>query len=155
MRFCEQNKIIPILEPQDHQAGVSGDSFSMENYGHFTLILSFGELTGDAILTVASGADAGTATTAETFNYRVTASELKTATGDNLGTESTSAALTLTAASYEDFMLVVEMDADELTTGQQWVTPAISSAGSEVLVSIVAILSEPRYAQAVPPTAIT
>jgi hypothetical protein len=155
MRFCEQHKIVPVLEAEDHAAGASGDSVSMENYGHLTLIIIFGELTGDAVLTVASGATAGTATTAETFNYRATAADLKNATGDNLGDESTSAALTLTAATYEDRMIVVEMDADELTDGQPWVTPAISSAASQCFASIVAILSEPRYAQAVPPTAIT
>lgn len=154
MRLCEQTKIVPILEPEDHQAGVSGDSVNMANYGHVTFIFLFGELTGDAVLTIASGATDGTATTAETFNYRATAADLKAVAGDTLGTEATSAGLTLTAATYEDRMLVVELDADELTTGQPFVTPAISSAGSEVFASCVAILSQPRYASDVPPSAI-
>jgi len=153
MRFCERHKIVPLLEPQDHEAGVDCDSVSMENYGHATLIF-LGELTGDAILTVNSGASAGTKTTAETFNYRATAADLKNASGDALGTEATSAALTLTAATYEDRMLVVELDADALTAGQPWITPSISDAASEELVACVAILSQPRYAQSTPPTAI-
>jgi hypothetical protein len=154
MRLCEQTKIVPILEAEDHNAGADGDSVSLENYGHVTFIIIFGELTGDAILTINSGASAGTTTTAETFNYRATAADLKVASGDALGTEATSAALTLTAATYEDRMIVVEMDADEFTDGQQWITPSISSAASECFAAIIAVLSEPRYGQSIPPTAI-
>jgi hypothetical protein len=151
MRLCERTKIVPCIEPEDHQAaGVDGDSVSLENYGHVTFIFLFGELTGDAILTINSGASAGTKTTAETFNYRATSADLKTTGGDALGDEATSAALTLTAASYEDMMLVVEMDADEFTDGQQWITPNLSDAATELFVSCVAILSNPRYASDVP-----
>lgn len=154
MRLCEQNKIVPILEPEDHAAGADGDSVNMANYGHVAFIITFGELTGDAVLTINSGATDGTKTTAETFNYRATAADLKGVAGDTLGTEATSAGLTLTAATYEDRMIVVELDADELTTGQNFVTPSISSAASECFASIVAVLSDARYAEDVPPTAI-
>jgi hypothetical protein len=155
MRLCEQHKIVPCIEPEDHQAsGVDGDSVSLENYGHVTFVFTFGELTGNAVLTINSGASAGTKTTAETFNYRATAADLGAASGDALGTESTSAALTLTDATYEDRMVVVEMDADEFTEGQQWITPNVSDAATECFVSCIAILSKPRYAQGVPPTAI-
>ena len=155
MRLCERTKIVPIIEPEDHQAsGIDGDSVSLENYGHVTFIFTFGELTGDAILYIYSGATAGAKTNAETFNYRATAADIRATAGDTLGTEATSAALTLTAATYEDRMVVVEMDADEFTDGYPWITPNISDAGSETFVSCVAILSEPRYGQSIPPTAI-
>lgn len=154
MRLAEETKIVPILEPEDHAAGVDGDSVSMENYGHVTFVIVFGELTGDAVLKVYEGATAGAKTTAKTFNYRATGADLKLADGDKLGGEASSAALTLTAATYEDRMIVVEMDDSELTDGCPWVTPEISSAASEEFAAIVAILSKPRYAQNVPPTAI-
>ncbi len=154
MRLAEQHKIVHILEAEDHNAGVDGDSVSLENYDHVTFIISFGELTGNAVLTINSGASAGTKTTPETFNYRACATDIKSAGGDLLAAETTSAALTLTAATYEDRFIVVEMDADEFTDGQQWITPALSSAASEIFASIIAILSKPRYAQNVPPTAI-
>jgi len=86
MRLCEQHKIVPILEPQDHQAGADGDSVSLENYAHVTFVFLFGELTSDATLKIQSGASAGTKTTEETFSYRYTAADLKNATADNLGT---------------------------------------------------------------------
>lgn len=154
MRLAEQTKIVPLLEPEDHNAGVDCDSVDMKNYAHVTFIITFGELTSDALLTINSGATAGTKTTAETFNYRATATDLKSDGADLLAAESTSASLTLTAATYEDRMIVVEMGDDEFTEGQPWITPSFSSAASEIFVSVVAILSKPRYAQNVPPTAI-
>jgi len=154
MNLAQIAKIVPMLEPEDHNAGVDSDSINMGLYNHACFIIPFGELTGDAVLTVNSGATAGTKTTAETFRYRATSTELKNDDGDELGDESTSDGLTLTAATYEDMMLVIELDADELTDGQPWVTINISSAASEVFASIVAVLTEPRYAKDVLPTAI-
>lgn len=155
MRLAEQNKIVFCIQPEDHQsAGIDGDSVSLENYSHVTFIIMFGEVTGDALLTVNSGASAGTKTTAETFNYRACATDMGTAGGDLLGAEATSASLTLTAATYEDRFIVVEMDADEFTNGQPWITINLSSAASSLFVSAVAILSKPRFGQNVPPTAI-
>ena len=65
--LAQATKIVHVLEPQDHNAGVDGDSINTSLYNHITFIFLFGELTGDAILTVNSGATAGVKTTAETF----------------------------------------------------------------------------------------
>jgi hypothetical protein len=144
VRLSEQKNIAPLLEPQDHNAGVDCDSFHAGRLHSFAIFLQFGELTGNAVLTVESGATAGTKTTAETFNYRVSDAVLKTATGDTYGDWATSASLTLTAATYEDKIIVIEMDSDALTTGQPWVTVALSGAASELFVSVVAV-GQPRF----------
>lgn len=154
MRLCERFKVVPILEAEDHAAGADGDSVKMEQYSHVMFIIGFGELTGNAVLKFYEGATAGAKTTALTFSYRATSADLKNALGDALGSESTSAALTLTAATYEDRVIVVEIDARELTDGYPWITPEISSDASEEFADIKAILV-PRYAEDVPPTAIT
>lgn len=153
MNLAQIAKIVHLLEAQDHNAGVDGDSVNMSLYNHLAILFSFGELTGDAILTVNSGATVGTKTSAETFRYRACATVLKTEGGDLLAAEATSAALTLTAATYEDCFLVVEIDADELTT-PPFVTFALSSAASELFVAAFGILSEPRYARDAMPQAI-
>ncbi len=145
MRLSERFSIVPLIEPEDHQsAGIDGDSFHAGRGHSFLIIVRFGELTGDAILTVKSGATAGTKTTSETFRYRLSDSELKTSGGDTYAAWATASTLTLTAASYEDFTLLLEMDADELTDGQPWVTLSLSAAASELLVSAVAIV-RPRF----------
>jgi len=156
MRLCEQFGIVPIIEPEDHQAaGIDGDSVKMENYGHVTFIFLFGELAGNSVLKIYEGATVGAKDTALTFSYRKTAADLKNANADQLGNEGTSAALTLTNTVYEDRVLVVEIDARELTDGYPWVTPEIDDTASELLVACVAIMGKPRYAEDVPPTAIS
>lgn len=156
MRLSEQYGIVPIIEPQDHQsAGIDGDSVKMEKYGHVIFIFVFGELTGNSVLKIYEGATAGAKTTALTFSYRYTSADLKNDDADQLGSEATSAALTLTNTVYEDRMLVVEIDASELTDGYPWVTPEIDDTASELLVACVAIMGKARYAEDVPPTAIS
>ena len=147
-KLTEQSKVIFLIEPQDHQsAGIDGDSFKVGDMTGFTIIVQFGELTGDSILSIYSGATAGTKTTQESFRYRLSSSELLTADADQWGAYTTIAAgagLTLTAATYEDFMVAIEMGNDEFTDGQNWITLEIDSTASVLFVSAVAVC-EPRF----------
>ena len=156
-KLTENLKVIYLIEPEDHQsAGIDGDSFNVGDMTGFSIIVTFGELTGDSILSVYSGATAGTKTTQESFRYRLSSSELKTADGDQWGDYTTSAAgagLTLTAATYEDFMVVIEMGNDEFTADQPWITLEIDSTASALFVSAVAVC-EPRFKANQIPTAI-
>ena len=145
MRDPQAAHYVPVLEPEDHAAGADGDSINIGKGQSITFCILFGELTGDAVLTISSGATAGTKTTGETFHYAATAADLKAASGDVLGAWSTSAALTLTAATYEDRMLMVTVDHDDITDGQNWITPNISAAASECFASISARVTS-RYA---------
>ena len=156
MRLAEQTKIVPLIDPADYNsAGKDGDSFTMKNYAHATIVVVFGALTGNSVLKVYEGATAGTKTTAKTFNYRLGSAAIGTAIADTLAAETSSAALTLTAATYNNKVLVIELDDSELTDGTPWVTVEIDATATALFVSAMAILSKPRYAQNVPPTAIT
>ena len=53
----------------------------------------------------------------------------------------------------EDRMIVVEMDPDDITDGQPWLTLEFSSAASELFVGVVGVLV-PVFKQKTPPTAI-
>jgi hypothetical protein len=117
-------------------------------------LINFGAITGDSILTVASGATAGAATTAETFNYRTGSAAAAVATADIFGAWATSAALTLTAATYTLKMVQVELSGSELTEGQPWVTMAFSSAATVLLVAVDAVFRARYYSGTGLPTAI-
>lgn len=58
----------------------------------------------------------------------------------------TSASLTLTAATYQNKMLVVEVDATDMdvANGEEWLTLSLSAAADAGILHAVAIL-EPRY----------
>lgn len=152
MRLTETHGIVYVIKPDDYNAaGIDGDSFNMENVHHATILVQFEDLTGDSVLTVNSGASAGTKTTAETFTYRLASGDHAAANADQWGTAATSAALTLTAATYDQKMLAIEIPGGDYTDGQPWITINISDAATELFVSAVAIL-QPRYAPM--PTAI-
>lgn len=154
MRASENMGIVFVLKPADHQAGATGESIKMAKYRHITYILQFGTVTGDAVLSVKSGATDGVETTAETMHYRLADAEQGAATADTFGDWTNSTSLTLTAATYDNKTLIVELDSDELTDGQPWLTLALSAAADALNASVIALLCEPRYGAHDMPTAI-
>ena len=139
MRFSEMFACPYIIAATDHAAGIVGDSINMGKVHHAAFFLQLGALTGDAILTMNSGAAVATKTTALTFNYRPAGADMGVASADVYGAWATSAALTLTAATYNDRCLIVEVDASEMTDDEPYLTMDISSAASVALASCVAI----------------
>ena len=154
MRFSEQDGVVYGLKPGDHQAGADADSVKLDKYGHATWFLQCAALTGDAVLKLFSGASDGTKTTAETFNYRLADADQGAAGADGYGAWATSAALTLTAATYDNRVLIVEMDAAKLTQGQPFATLEIGAEASAFNASVLTVLSEPRYSSHDMPAAI-
>mgnify|MGYP003624578277 CR=1 FL=1 len=144
MRFSENFNLVHVAAAVDGAGGVTGDSIDMGTLHSVAFLVSFGALTGDAVLTAKSGASAGTQTTAETMNYRLADAVKGSATADTYGAWATSTSLTLTAATYANKTLIVEIDSQALTDGQPWLTLAFSSAASELLCSVVSA-GVPRY----------
>lgn len=145
MRLSEMCGIVYVLKPGDHQAGIAGDSFTMKNYRHATFILQFAALTGDAVLTLKSGATAGTETTAETFNYRLADAVQGSDGADGFAAWATSSSLTLTAATYANKTLILEIDAADLTRDQPWLTLAFSAAADALNAAVIALLCEAKH----------
>jgi len=153
VKLTETNHVVYVLKPGDHQAGAVGDSFKLVD-GHAAFVVQFAALTGDAVLTVSKGATAGTKTTALSFRYRLASGVQAAANADVFGAWATSDALTLTAATYANKTLVVEVDASQAAEGGPWVTFDFSSAASALNASVVAVLSTIRYASLTPTTII-
>lgn len=136
---------IYVLKPGDHAAGVDGDSVNMGKLHTLRFLIGFGALTGDAVLTVQSGATEGTKTTAEKFRYALAQAVQGAADGDKLAAWTKGAtSLTLTAATYQNKLLVVEIDSDQVTDGQPWVTLALSAAASVLNAAVIGV-GEARY----------
>ncbi len=156
--FTEEHLIVPLTDQNGVEitANTELDSINMAKYQHATIVLLFsGTLTGDNILTVERAtSDSGDSSDA-TFHYRLGGATFTTGTGcDVLAADATSSALTLTAATYQDKMLVLEMDADEMST-YNWATVDFDGTASAGTVTGIAILSNPRYAEAILDTALS
>jgi len=155
--FTQENLIVPLTD-QDGvlvTSNVELDSFAFNKYGHATIIIFFSTtLTGDNVLTIERGAtDSADASSDATFHYRLGGAAFGSANSDVLAADATSAALTLTAADYQNKMLVLELDADEMG-GYDWATVDFDGTASGGTVTAVAILSNPRYAEAILDTAL-
>ena len=108
-----------------------------------TFIVQFGAITGNPVFTLKSGASDGTQTTSETFRYRLADADQGGAGADNYGDWATSSSLTMTGTTYDNRITVFEIDADELTDGQPWLTGEFSNVTA--LNHAVVAIGEPRY----------
>ncbi len=147
MRLSERLKLIPIYEPLDMQAGLDGQSVNMGLLHHIAFPLTFGALTGDAVLKFYVGATDGTKTTAVAFKYRLSSGDFKAASADLYGafTDVASSGLTLTAATFDHRTIIVEFDAQAIPDATPWLTVELSAAADVLLGACVAV-AEPRQA---------
>jgi hypothetical protein len=149
MNLAEEKKIVPLLNSADYSAGVSMDSINMKNYHKATIIMTFGAITGNAGLKLYSGATAAATTSALPFRYAIGGATVASASADVLAATTTAVAasgVTLTAATYQNKMLVLEIDASEMdvNNGEEWLTPVLDSSASAGICHAVAVLN-PRY----------
>lgn len=147
--------IVPVFEPLDSQAGIQGDSFKLGGVAKYAdVILMFGAVTGDSIMSVYCGATADAKTTKIPFRSRFSGGDYKAASADQYAATVTDADgdLTLTAATYDHRILVIHIDAAELPDGKPWVTIDVDATSSVLLMAGCAVLTGARYTPA--PTAI-
>lgn len=146
MRFSENAVLVPLIEAKDYgSAGVDSDGVNLGKMHSLTAVFVFGAITGNSILKVYAGATAAK-TTAVAFKYRLGAADFKVALADQLGDpiDVASTGLTLTAATFDHRMVVVEVDADASTDGKPWITFEIDATATAMTVGAVGIGS-PRY----------
>jgi len=153
MRLAEEGQVIQSTPPVDSQtAAVAGDWISMKNYNHLTYIISRNAGTGtdNLVVTFDQATDvAGTGT--KTLNITEYFAKLGTQTGVGTFTRVTqSAADGFTSTNPTTASLyVIEIDRAQLDVddGFDCVSLAIADTGSAgaQLISVIAVLSEPRY----------
>jgi len=146
--------IVPITAPQQLSATTVCPHVAMKKYESVQFILALGDLgTADFTLTVTSSAvTAGSSSTALSFKYRVTAA----AGTDTLGDLSAAVtSLVLTNTSYDNMVIVIEVDANELTADEPYVGLTLTRGGSATAYASVVALLKPRYPQATNDGALT
>ena len=156
MRLSESLQFIPVVESKDYgSAGIDFDSVHMGRLHSVSVAVNFGALTGNSVLKVSTGATEGTKTTDIAFKYRFGGGDYKAASADILGdaTAVASTGLTLTAATFDHRLIVIEVDADNLTDGQPWLTVSIDATASVLNVGGAAV-GVPRHKSHTSPTVI-
>lgn len=154
--LSERSHLIHACEAKDYgSVGIDFDSINMALLHRVAFLITFGAITGNSILKVSSGASAGTKTTDLAFTYRRSAGDFKAASGDLPGalTSVASTGLTLTAATFDHNLVIVEFDSADMTDAEPWLTLSIDSTASVMLVGAGAV-GDPRYGGNVQPTTI-
>ncbi len=161
MRLAEQFKIVPVgsdinLATDEYN---DCDSINMKNFIRATFLVNFQTLGGAAIYVVLySGASDGAKTSALTFRYALGSAAQGSANCDVLAAESTSAELSIAHATYDNYMLIIEIEATEMdvANAENWLTLSFydKDTGATGNVSVMAILT-PRYTKNLSETALT
>jgi hypothetical protein len=138
--------------PVDIDAGAqTSDAFKMTNYSHATIIVSLGVVGAATTITVKENSAAdGTGATAIGFSYYAETS----AAGDTLGARTTVGASGVATGTTNGVFYIIELAAEELSDGYEWVTVHLTDPGAATFGSIGIILSGARYAEVESPTAI-
>ncbi len=152
--LSEKVKIVNMGPPVDvNGAGLDGAYVSLKNYKWATIVIQLGVTGAAGSITVeeAKAVD-GTGAQAIGFNYRAE----ETAGEDTLGplTEAT-AANGITTSANDNIFYVIEISAAELSDGYDCIRVRMSDPAAATLVSMCAILSQPRFSQENLPSAIT
>ena len=158
MQLSQVAKIVGCGAPIDtNGAGLSGDIVGLKGYDHVTLIVYVGNVAGDITLTVEECDNVTPSNnTAIAFNYRkASAGAAGSSELDGALTAATTSGITIAAASDDNKIIVVEIDAAELSSGYPYVRAVLSDPSAAGLATIIAILSQARYLKDVPLTAIT
>jgi hypothetical protein len=148
MRFSERFKVTALTESADVTTnGVDSYSVHMGKVHEGCWLVNFGAITADDALKVYVGATQGTKTTAVAFKYRLAAADTKSALSDTFGafTDVASTGLTLTAATFDHKLLIVEIDSQAVADATPYVTLEIAGSGTTQNVSIC-FIGQPRFA---------
>jgi hypothetical protein len=146
--LAENYKIVPVMNSADISTGSDCDSINMANYHKATFIFTFGTVTTDVTFTPKTGISEGTKTNAVVTKYAAggaiigTAVAASTASCDVLAAW-TASTTTIVLSAATNKVLVVEISAAAMTSGDNWLTVTLA-AGTGGICHAVAIL-EPRY----------
>lgn len=160
MLLVQETKIVsgggPVLL---NTAGIAGDYVSMKNYNHLTVIVGLTPASGTdtAAITLKQNTNVGNSPADEKALAFTRAWRCPVSTSVDALTETTYASSITTSAAAAQEMFVLEVDGADLdvANGFDCVRADITDPGAVSTPAFVLyILSEPRYAQATPPSAI-
>ncbi|MCS7045395.1 MAG: hypothetical protein NZO58_03465 [Gemmataceae bacterium] len=161
MKLVEQAQIVAGFVPLDLQTQRDGDWVRLRDFNHLTVIFFKGTGTDgdDPVLTLQQATDnAGTGAKALLFTeiWRKQGADVH-AIGQFTRTTQAPAASYTNSDGHQQALWIVEIDADMLDVnhGYQYVRAVLNDTGTHPqLGCVLYVLTEPRYAEATPPSAL-
>lgn len=148
---AEEGHVVQVFKPASLAAAGTGDTISMENWGHITYIVNCGIGSGLTLTVGECTAFTGSGRTAVTFRSAQEATGPGDVLDAALAWASTVTIAGTTAAT--GGTVVIEIDGDELSDGYQFIQLNTDAVGAKIL-GAVAVLSGGRYQEDITATAI-
>lgn len=139
----ENLHFVNLVPAVDITGGVTGDRFHMRHHKKAIIVISGGVSAAAWTKIILRSCSAATAGTATDIPFTLYAEE--TALGDTLGARTAVAATGHTPSANNGILYIIELDADELLDGHDWVELALTNGANSVIASAIAILSGSRY----------
>jgi ribulose bisphosphate carboxylase small subunit len=142
------NAFQSLYDPANATATFSTDVLNMARYNHASIAVQLGTVAANGFTMTVEYCDDNTPTTDTimAFNYRT-----KSATSESYSalTAATSAGVAITT-SHSNYILLIELDAIELAVASSDADCRVllkftDAASGDIYVSVLAVLSEPRY----------
>lgn len=160
MNLAERMKIVPVGHVVDLNTGAtqSCDSINMKDFHKCTFIILLGTLAGaDFNFLVYSGATDGALDSACYFKYAYGGAAIGSADCDKLASETVGVATLLVPnASKDNFMLVIEVEAEDMdmVNQEEWLTLVSADVGGATGTYEAIAILEPRYTENRSPSAL-
>jgi len=150
-RLSEELQFVPVVETEAYGgAGTDSDCIDLSRFSSVCYVFAFGDITGNSTLIFYAASTAALAV-AKTgyelaFNYRLGAAEVRATLADTFGdvTAVTSAGLTLTAATFDNKLMLVEFDCDVLGSTKRYMVCAVSATANPMDLSVT-VVGKPKY----------
>ena len=137
--------VVNLIPPVSLAATATSNKFNMKGWRHATIILQLGVHGASPVVTLNSS-DNGSPenTTAIPFNLHKGETAYNATNGDVLGARLAETSAGFTPAATSNIFEVIELDAETLPEGQDFVEVVLTSP-TTCLISVVVILSAGRY----------
>ena len=152
MKFIENFKLVPCGVDIDFNTAASNlsDSINMKNFHRATFLIQLADIgTASPVLIAYSGATDAACTSPLKFRYAFGSAAQGSANCDVLTdwTECATTGLTLTHGTYDNYLLIVEIEAAQMdvANGEEWLTLDFTDPGGATGQAIVIAVLEPRY----------
>jgi len=156
----QDTKLVMAVSPRV-AAAVSSTWINMENYRKIQFVFQVDQndaattaITVDKAKTSAGGSNVNGINIQNWWAMVDVAGTTQAAASDTFTKGAAHTSITTSATGTGASIYVLEFDADELGEGYNFIQVELGASNAANIISLLAILSEPRYSSAAPPTAL-
>ena len=148
----EEGHTVNILPPVDITGGKTAQAFAMKLYQHASIFLQIGVSAAAFTKIIVNQCTDASGSNPVAIPFSIYKQETAGAAADVLGARTAVAAAGYTPSANDGIFYVIELDANELADGSNYVQLQLTNGSNSVIASAFAVLSGARFAMSQSPT---